>query len=349
MSNPPPLAATGIGSVPFLDLDETLDLIFRDCPQMPYWPQMTRLHPGADMILMFAARLPLVEIDLKARAAKVTGQDRETVLADFYQHVLDEDLDHFALPEDAAHSFYAFVERVQALSGPKPAWLKGQVTGPITMGQSLVSADGRLILHDPEYVEVLCQGLGLQTAWQAARLRSTGREALVVLDEPGLAGYGSAFSTLSRESVIEMIDKTAEVARAHGPVLLGIHVCANTDWQMILSTGVDLIHFDAFSYLEAFLLFPKEIAAFFHRGGLLSWGIGPTLAYTGQETPEDLADRVRQAMIRLAGPDLPLEKIRNQSLVCPACGLGPLDEATAKSVSALVARTTARLQGDLGV
>jgi methionine synthase II (cobalamin-independent) len=340
----PSLAATGIGSVPFLDEDETLDFIFKVCPQLPYWPQMIRLHAGADMILMFARNLPLVEIDFEKRTAVVTNQNREAVLTDFYQHVLDADLDHFALPEDTAHSFYAFLKRVEALPGPEPAWLKGQVTGPITMGQSLHTKDGRSILNDADLAEMLCQGLGLQAAWQAARLRATGRAALIVLDEPGLAGYGSAFSTLSREAVIGMIEQTAEAARGHGEVLLGIHVCANTDWQMVLSTSLDLIHFDAYSHLDAFLLFPKEIASFLRRGGVLSWGIGPILAYTGRETPEALADRLLTAMARLADQGLPMELIKSRSLVSPACGLGPLDIPTARSISELVARTAARLQ-----
>jgi methionine synthase II (cobalamin-independent) len=345
MQTLPSLAATGIGSVPFLDEGETLDRIFKDyCPQLPYWPQMIRLYAGADIILMFARSLPLVEIDLEKRTAVVTNQTREAALADFYQHVLDADLDHFALPEDSAHSFYAFLKRVEALPGPEPAWLKGQVTGPITMGQSLRSEDGRSVLHDAEYSEVLCQGLGLQAAWQAARLRGTGRAALIVLDEPGLAGYGSAFSTLSRETVVGMIEQTAEAARGHGEVLIGIHVCGNTDWQMVLSTSLDLIHFDAYSHLDAFLLFPKEIGAFLRRGGALSWGIVPTLAFTGRETPEALADRLLQAMARLADQGLPMEMIKGRSLVSPACGLGPLDIPTARRVSELVARTAARLQ-----
>ena len=38
-----PLAATGIGSVPFTDPEETVALILETLPQIPYWPQMVRL------------------------------------------------------------------------------------------------------------------------------------------------------------------------------------------------------------------------------------------------------------------------------------------------------------------
>jgi hypothetical protein len=39
-----------------------------------------------------------------------------------------------------------------------------------------------------------------------------------------------------------------------------------------------------------------------------------------------------------------MELIKSRSLVSPACGLGPLDIPTARSISELVARTAARLQ-----
>ena len=39
----PPLAATGIGSVPFTDVSAAVELIMGHLPEMPFWPQMVRL------------------------------------------------------------------------------------------------------------------------------------------------------------------------------------------------------------------------------------------------------------------------------------------------------------------
>ena len=38
-----PLAATGIGSVPFTDARQTVALILETLPLMPYWPQMVQM------------------------------------------------------------------------------------------------------------------------------------------------------------------------------------------------------------------------------------------------------------------------------------------------------------------
>ena len=45
----PPMAATGIGSVPFTDPGETAALILETLPQVPYWPQMVRLGFAEEM------------------------------------------------------------------------------------------------------------------------------------------------------------------------------------------------------------------------------------------------------------------------------------------------------------
>ncbi|MBW2621450.1 MAG: hypothetical protein JRD68_00970, partial [Deltaproteobacteria bacterium] len=300
MKDLPALAATGIGSVPFQNLAETLDRIARDCPVLPYWPQLIRVHKGADMTLQFALSLPSLTVNVEEQKVTVETEGREQALTDFYEHLLGEDLDYFALPLDSGEGFYTFLEKVAADPEYGPDFLKGHVTGPVTLGQTVRDADGRSLLDIPELKDTVVKGLGAMAAWQAAKIRATGRLPLIFLDEPGLTGFGSAFSTLSRDDVVQMLDETAETARSHGEVLVGVHICGNTDWEMIMSTSLDVINFDAFGYLDNFLLFPDEIAGFIQRGGYIAWGIGPTLNYSGSETPEGLAGRIESAWQKLA-------------------------------------------------
>jgi len=336
----PTLAASGIGSVPFLDLEQTLDRLARLCPDLPYWPQMIKSHPEADMILQYAVPLPFLENDPGQKKVTVNEENRADALTEFYEKFLAEDLEYFALPKDSAGSFYAFLDLARANPGLGRDFLKGQVTGPITLGQAVRDKSGKTILDDPELADALVKGLGLQAAWQAGQIRDSGRIPIIFFDEPALTGFGSAFSNLQRETVVSMLNEVAELARTGGEVLTGIHICGNSDWDMVLSTSLDVINFDAFGYLDHFLLFPAAIKRFIDRGGYLAWGIAPTLDYTGRETPEELADRLTAGMSRLAGKGLELDRIRKHSIITPACGLGPLDEATAGSVLELTAKTS---------
>ncbi|MBW2062870.1 MAG: hypothetical protein JRI95_15095 [Deltaproteobacteria bacterium] len=344
MQDLPALAATGVGTVPFLEIPETLDRIARDCPKLPYWPQMIRSHPCADMILQFADRLPCLKADAAQRKVLVKTEDRAEALTEFYERFLAGDLDYFALPQDSAASFYAFLKRAKADPDFGPDFLKSQITGPITFGQAIRTSEGKSILDDPELADPIVKGLGIMAAWQAREIRAVGRSALVFIDEPSLTGFGSAFSTLNREGVIRMLNETAETARSHGEILVGIHICGNTDWEMILSTTLDVVNFDAFGYLSAFLLYLKHIIRFIERGGYLAWGIGPTLAYTQEIKATELVNRLQTAMHTLADQGLDLELLKSRTIITPACGLGPLDEPTAKAVSDLVARVSELIQ-----
>jgi hypothetical protein len=41
--------------------------------------------------------------------------------------------------------------------------------------------------------------------------------------------------------------------------LAGIHVCANTDWSLVLESGADIVNFDAYAYFDRFILYGDPI------------------------------------------------------------------------------------------
>ena len=341
----PSLATTGIGSVPGLDVDRSLDLVAETCPLLPHWPQMVNRHAREDMVLQAVDGLPLLHVDEDQRRVLVESQGREEALTTFYEHFLAEDLDYFAVSPQAEVGLTAMLQRAQADPGFGPDFLKAQVSGPITLGQAIRTADGKSILDDPELSDTLVKGLGAKAAWLAGQIRAVGRQPVVFLDEPGLTGFGSAFSTLDRTRVIDMLSESADLARTAGPVYIGTHVCGNTDWGMLTETSIDIINFDAFEFLDNFLLYPEKIRAFLEKGGYVAWGIVPAAGFTGHETAEMLAGRLKDGWGRLAGRGLDLDLIKDRALITPACGTGTLPEETAYKIYRLLPQV-ARLVRD---
>jgi len=334
----PTLAATGIGTLPFQEAETSLDLVARTCPELPFWPQLVRRHPREDMILQAVDGLPLLETDEADHRVLVRAENREEALTRFYQHFLDSDWDYFALPAAAASAWEPFLERARTDASFGPDFLKAQIVGPVTFGLAVRTSEGRTLLEDPELREVVVKGLGAKAAWLAGRIIETGRTPLIFFDEPALTGFGSAFSTLSRDDVVSWLDEAADIARSVGPVRVGVHICGNTDWGVIASTRLDVINFDAFGYLDHFLLYPAQIARFLDQGGWLAWGIVPTLEFTGQEKTGDLAAKLRSGWKQLAGRGLDPDLIRTRSLLTPACGVGGLTEENARAVFNLLAQ-----------
>ena len=329
----PPMAATGIGSVPFTDPGETAALILETLPQVPYWPQMVRLGFAEEMTAQSARGLAALKLDAAARSVEVdSDRPRDEALAEFYEVAMSGDLDPFAMAEDEAHGFYALLQAVADGKIPCRA-LKGQLAGPVTFAGMVKDREGKAMLFDRELTQAACLGLARKAAWQARKFRELGKDPVIFLDEPFLTGFGSAYLPISREEVLEIIGQTiAELRQAvEGPVAVGMHCCGNTDWGLLLSAPIDILSFDSYGYFDSLRLYDQALAKFFARGGWLAWGLVPTgAAEFSQETADSLWPRFSQQVAQLAQDQKTgLKEILSRALLTPACGMGYLspDEA----------------------
>jgi methionine synthase II (cobalamin-independent) len=340
MANTPPaihFSTTGIGSVPWVDENQACDLIRTARPDIPFWPQLVKRHACEDMSIQFSEGLPLLNMDEKTRSLTVANGDTENALVAFYDHFLQEDLDYFAVGADYARGFYKVVDELRRnQADPDGSCVKGQIVGPLTFGASIKDLDGKPILHNPDLMEAMCKGLSIKALWQGRVLQETGRFPILFVDEPYLSGFGSAFTPLERDEVIRILREMVDYLKQHMDIWVGIHCCGNTDWSMILESGFNIVSFDAFGYMDAFLLYEKEITGFLKNGGILAWGIVPTLDFTGSETTEDLAARLQEGIERLRSWGFEPGEIASQSMLTPACGMGTLPEADAEKVLALL-------------
>jgi hypothetical protein len=328
-----PMAATGIGSVPFTDPGETVSLILETLPQVPYWPQMVRLGFAEEMTAQAARGLAALKLDAVNRTVQVDSEvPRDEALAAFYEAALSGDLAAFAMVEEEAHGFFALLKTVAAGKLPCRV-LKGQLAGPVTFAGMVKDQEGKPILFDRELTQAVCLGLARKAAWQAQKFRELGRNPVIFLDEPYLSGFGSAYLPISREEVLEILNQTIGELRqaAGGPVAVGCHCCGNTDWGMLLSAPIDILSFDSYGYFDSLRLYEKALTEFFDRGGWLAWGLVPTGPEEfKQENADSLWSRYTQQVQQLA-PDLKIspKDILSRALLTPACGMGYLtpDEA----------------------
>ena len=166
----------------------------------------------------------------------------------------------------------------------------------------------RSLAYTPELYEVAVQGMTMKARWMARTLRAVAADALVVLDEPYLCSFGSAFVNVSREDVVAALEGAAAAIHAEG-ALCGLHCCGNTDWSLVLQTGVDVVNFDAHEYFQGLSLYPAELAAFLERGGVLSWGIVPASAAAAEIGAEGLLRELDAHLAELERKGLPRERL----------------------------------------
>lgn len=142
-----------------------------------------------------------------------------------------------------------------------------------------------------------------------------------------MASYGSAYISLSKDQSINIMNEVFNAIRKEGAIA-GVHCCGNTDWSILLSSDVDILNFDAFSFMENMSLYPMELRAFLDREAKICWGLIPNDERITNECSRSLADRLQTGFKLLSekahfhGVNITTEELALSSLLSPACGLG---------------------------
>ena len=329
-----------LGSLPEMDNDEAFELVMAYSPAIPNWSQM----PGGDkregMVAQFAPGLP----GLKRRHDSLYVDNTDAAFQDemlrFYESYLkaaslftglDDAL--FALSRETAQGFFAFMERLGRLA-EAPRAVKGQITGPFTLGTAIKDPSGIAIFHDDILRDMIVKLLSMKARWQVEQLAAKGFPVIFFIDEPALAGFGtSEFISVSREVIIDCFSELIGAVH-HAGGLAGIHVCANTDWSMLMETGTDLLSFDAYTYFDRLILYQDAIVDFMNSGKYLAWGIVPTVKTDDieKETVSSLSKQFRCKMESLFALGIDPAIVLRQSLITPSCGTGTLTPELAEKV-----------------
>lgn len=336
-------STTLIGSMPHKDRLTAVRLILESAPEIPVWPQLPA-YPAEQMMDQYIEGLPgLVCEDGRRFVRSNTPEfDQETLL--FYEEylsldagVIEVEKSRFRMGEETATSFRFFLEVLSTTELPLRA-LKGQIVGPFTLLAGLKDQDGRALIFDERFLDIIPKLLAYKAKWQIEFLKQFGVPVIIFLDEPGLAGFGSsAFITVSGDLVRQILTEVVEAVHAAGG-LAGVHVCANTDWLLAFQSQFDIINFDAYAYFEKFALYRKECLKFIKQGGNIAWGIVPTLDpdALSAETPEALAKRFEEQAGSLFAGEIPFKEVLTRSLFTPSCGCGSLPEPSTAKVLELL-------------
>ncbi len=343
----PRCMAIAIGSLPQTDIESTLDLITATLPEAPFWPQLPNRSFLEGMYVQYGEGLPGAVLDYDGKRFYVdpgrAGFADE--LTAFYEAVMVDDLDHFAISRERSLGLWQGVEALaDRYRDRAPRLFKGHVTGPVSFGLGVTDEQKRAIIYDSTMIDVVVKHLNRKARWQEAFLAKAfpGVPTLTFFDEPYMVSFGTAFCSLSREVVRDLLNEVSVGLKG----LTGVHCCGNTDWSLLLDTKVDLLNFDAYEFGDNLLLYQAELESFLLAGGYLAWGVVPTSEAIDNEDEGSLFVHLINQVKRLSSTALPLEKILARSFVSPSCGAGSLTPARAVRAFELTRCLSERLRAE---
>jgi len=337
--------ATGIGSLPHQDVEEALDLIFKYTPQIPFWPQLPKRDKKEAMVTQFSENFPCLKI--KKGELVFEPENKEKELEQFYERIINNDIDYFKISSDFALGLYKFYSRLEKQNLKEIEFIKCQVTGPFTFLASINNEEGIALLHDSIFMQAFLKGLSMKALWQMKFFQKFGKKIILFFDEPYLSCFGSAYTALNKEEVIKGLSELISAVKSDN-VLLGIHCCGNTDWSIFTEIkDLDIISFDAFGFLERLILYTKQINSFLKRGGILCWGIVPTQEFSGKETANLLIEKIKEGLVAFLKKGLDKELLEENLLLSPTCGLGVLEVKQAELILRLLSEVSLLIKRSL--
>jgi hypothetical protein len=336
----PKFMATGIGSMPFDDVEHAVDVSVSKLKEAPFWPQLPRLGLNEQMEIQYSEGMPCIKIDRdKGRMYFDTSGDYSEDFAEFYEIYMTAmdpddgtgDCSALAISPDFSKGLYAMEKRLQS-SGSKLPFVKVQTTGPCSFALTIVDENKRAIYYNEEFRDVVVKAMAMKCRRQIQQFQPFAEKVICFIDEPILSAFGSStYISVKREDVVAHLAEVIEAIHADNAIA-AIHCCGNTEWSILIDAGVDIVNFDAFEYGETIAMYPDAVKTHLARGGMLAWGVVPTSAAIRQQTVETMVNHFEKMMDNLASKGIDKQLIVEQAIITPSCGTGSMEPADAELV-----------------
>lgn len=299
---------TAMGILPHTNLQDAMKLALS--VDIPFWPQLPRYSYFEDMYVQISENFPGIQVDQEEQRIYLNSDAFYAELEGYLMRLDDEE----AFIHSPKYSVALDTFLQQDLSGYEV--IRGQTIGPVSFGLKITDESRKPIIYNDDVKSMLFDFIARKVNTQYRQLKAVHANPFVWVDEPGLEIIFGSFTGYTSDRA--KADFKVFLDSLEGP--RGVHLCGNPDWSFLL-TGLDLdiLSVDAYGLGRIFTRYASEIKDFLERGGIISWGIVPTL--TEELTAEEvntLVTRVEDLWGYLAGRGIDQELIRSRAWLAPA-------------------------------
>lgn len=298
---------TAMGIMPHTDIEKALTLALT--LDIPYWPQLPKVNYYEDMYAQISEHFPGIIIDTTRREISFSIERFYEDLEVFLAHWEDET--YFRLSPEYSVVFHRFLK--QDLT--KYQFIRGQSIGPVSYGLKILDENKKPMIYYEEVRQTVFDFVAKKLQAQLSEMQAVHPGAFVWVDEPGLEMIFMAITGYTSERAKE--DYRAFLEKFPGPK--GVHLCGNPDWSFLLQMELDVLSLDVFARGHIFSRYSEDIRAFLDRGGVISWGITPTLTEEFEkENVQSMIDTLDGLWKSLDQAGIPYQQLLEQAWLAPA-------------------------------
>ncbi|MCS7231913.1 MAG: hypothetical protein RMJ67_07240 [Elusimicrobiota bacterium] len=335
------MKTTLIGSLPHKDAELATALIF-EYISIPCWAQLPKRNFKEQMHVQYSQNFPGIIIEDNTQKIYLNKEKFYLELENFYEKIINKIFEYFVITPEFSLGIYEFKKYID--NNIQTSQIKLQTIGPITFGLTLKDETNQAIFYDDQIKEAIIKHLSFKSLWQVRyllnSLNSRIKEIILFYDEPYLAAYGSAFSAISKEDILNslqiLLQDTKFLIKQFYPNInlkIGIHCCANTDWSLLTSLDeLDIISFDAYDFFKDFSLYIEDIKKFTEKNKIIAWGIIPNTEKIFSENSQTILEKLKNFIEILYKKSLNKELLVKNLIITPQCGLANSKEEVTKRV-----------------
>jgi len=298
---------TAMGILPHTSIEDAMQLALT--LDIPFWPQLPKYSFHEDMYVQISEHFPGISIDEKNLRVQMDIDAFYNELPAYAEKM--DDSSYLELSPKFSVALDAFLEK----DLDKYRIIRGQTIGPVSYGLKITDRDMMPIIYYDEVRDFLFDFIARKLNAQYEQLRAKNKNAFVWVDEPGLEILFGSFTGYSSDRAKK--DYQVFLESVHGP--RGVHLCGNPDWSFLLGLDLDVLSVDTFGWGHIFTRYHDEVISFLKKGGLISWGIVPTLTEEiSTQQVGDLVQRLESLWDYLVGQGVDKKLILERAWLAPA-------------------------------
>jgi hypothetical protein len=298
---------TAMGIMPHTDVDKALELALS--LDIPFWPQLPKVNFFEDMYAQISQHFPGIILDTEKRAVRFSIDKFYEDFEEYMPHWEEEEF--FRLTPDFSAVFHRFLEL--DLSSYK--YIRGQSIGPVSYGLKILDESNKPMIYYDEVRQIVFDFVAKKLRAQINEMLEIHPGAFAWVDEPGLEMIFMAMTGYSSERAAE--DYRAFLEFFPGPK--GVHLCGNPDWSFLLNLELDVLSLDVLARGHIFSRYSDEIKKFLNRGGIISWGITPTLTEEYEsESVKSMIEMIDSLWTSLGEAGIARDQLLQQAWFAPA-------------------------------